>query len=180
MTPEEKRAQQEFLAAKRAELFGAYPEVDRFMRQKSRALRFLLLYVLILNIAKALVIGASPVVLVIGVLMGTGIQAIFLAAGMGTKWRIALILYFLALYQLGSLAATLVNAGVTSWEAFCWAYIDGFSQYPAAILIDLFSVLYALLVLGAAIWLTVPAKSRRLAEQSDTLMQQWKAEAGIR
>ena len=87
----------------------------------------------------------------------------------------AFLLYILVLKDILSAANVLfTQLGIDSFEKFVRAYIDGFRQYPLAITLDFLSWIYMLLVLAAAIWLTLIPKNRELAKQSETLQMQLK------
>lgn len=86
----------------------------------------------------------------------------------------AFVLYFWFFVNAVSLISTLVKQGITSWEAFHWAYVDGFSQYPLAISCDVLSWGFILLLLPTAMWLTLVPANRRMAEESERLNEQLK------
>lgn len=162
----------------RKSLYKDYPDVERFEQKKRKWLLFLLLYSLMLSVTKALVLWqmSKPpiVVLVLGSVIGVGMNLIFLAASMGTKWKIAFILYFWFFYNAFNIVITFVRQGVNSLETFVWMYIDGFFQYPLAVSNDVLSWIFILLLLPTAMWLTLIPANRRMAEQSDTLNEQMK------
>lgn len=185
MTELEKQAaieRQKSLLARRAELYRNHPEAERFMRRKTRQLKFLLLYCFVVTLGRAVLLGMSgetgPVLLVAAVVMGFGMNAIFLAAGMGFKWKLAFLLYGWALYSLWRLFSPVIHPEMGILRALVWACIvlvTSFDAAPAAAVLDLLTVVFYFLVLATAAWLTLPAKNRRLAEECEVLEEQWKA-----
>ncbi len=185
MTGLEKQAaveQQKKLLARRAELYRDHPEAERFMQRRSRQLKFLLLYCFAVTLGRAVLLGTSgeagPVLLIAAVVMGFGMNAIFLAAGMGFKWKLAFLLYGWALYSLWRLFSPVIQPGMGILRGLVWAYIvlvTSFAAAPAAAVLDLLTVVFYFLVLAAAMWLTLPPKNRRLAEEAEALEEQWKA-----
>lgn len=162
----------------RKNLYKDYPEVEKFEKKRSHWLLFLFLYVLTLKIIQAVLLrqmnGTSLGILIPSVFLGVGMQMIFLAAGMHYNWKLAFVLYGWSLYNIARNIFTMIKGGVTSWETFRWAYVEGFSQYPLPIISDFLSWLLLLLVLGTAMWLTLVPANRRKAEQSAKLLAQMK------
>jgi len=185
MTELEKQAaveRQKMLLARRAELYRDHPEAERFMKRKSQRLKFLLLYCFAVTLGRAVLLGTSgeagPVLLIAAVVMGFGMNAIFLAAGMGFRWKLAFLLYGWALYRLWRLFSSVLHPEMGILQGLAWAYIvlvTSFAAAPAAAILDLLTVVFYFLVLAAAVWLTLPAKNRRLAEEAEALEEQWKA-----
>ena len=93
---------------------------------------------------------------------------------MGTKWRMAFILYLWFFYNAYQIATAFLKQGVNSWEAFVEAYVDGFFQYPLAVSSDVLSWIFILLLLPTAMWLTLVPANRKMAEQSDQIYNQMK------
>lgn len=173
----ENKSMQDLYKEYRQSLYRDYPEVDRFEKRKRRWFWFLFLYCLLLGILRAVFLrqmGASLVALVVGTVMGTGMHLIFLAGAMGWRWKVACILYLWFLVNMVNLISTMARQGITSWEAFRWAYVDGFSQYPLAISCDVLSWGFILLLLPTAMWLTLVPANRRMAEESERLNEQLK------
>ncbi len=182
MSPEEVKELQRTYQARRSELYREHPEAERFMKRKSQRLKFLLLYCLGITLGRAVLLGiegeTGPVLLVAAVVMGFGMNAIFLAAGMGFKWTLAFLLYGWALYSLWRLLSPLIQPGADFLVGLVWAFIvvaTSFSAAPAAAVLDLLTVVFFVLVLATAAWLTLPPKNRRLAEECEALEEQWKA-----
>ncbi len=185
MTELEKQAaieRQKNLMARRSELYRNHPEAERFMKRKSQRLKFLLLYCLGITLGRAVLLGiegeTGPVLLAAAVVVGFGMNAIFLAAGMGFKWKLAFLLYGWGLYSLWRLLSPLIQPGADFLVGLVWAFIvvaTSFSAAPAAAVLDLLTVVFFVLVLATAAWLTLPAKNRRLAEEAEALEEQWKA-----
>lgn len=181
MTQLEKReaeARRQEFRARRAELYRDHPEAERFMKAKSRWLKFLLLFCFGLTLGKAVLLrtmnGSGLGVLLFSVLMGFGMNAIFLAAGMGFRWKLAFILYGWALYSLyRSLGPLIREAG--SPARLAEAYRMLWDAAPAAVVLDLLTLAFIILVLLTAAWLTLPPGNRRLAEEAEGLEGQWRA-----
>lgn len=178
MSPEEVEELQRTYQARRAELYRDHPEAEVFLRSKSRVLKFLLLYCLLLSLGKVVLMGMSGVniaVLAVGFLVGFGTNTIFLAAGMGSKWKLTFVLYGWALYNLYRSVDSLAGQGIGSAAELAEAYGALFAAVPAAVVLDLLSWVLIVLVLLTAAWLTQPPKNRRLAEECEALEEQWKA-----
>lgn len=178
MSPEEARELQRTYQARRAELYREHPEAEAFQQSKSRVLKFLLLYCLLLSLGKAVLMGMNGgliAALVVGFLVGFGMNTIFLAAGMGPKWKLAFVLYGWALYNVYRSVDSLAGQGITSTSELAAAYRALFAAVPAAAVLDLLSWVFLVLVLLTAAWLTLPPKNRRLAEECEALEEQWKA-----
>ncbi len=178
MSPEEVKELQRTYQARRAELYREHPEAEAFLQSKSRVLKFLLLYCLLLSLGKAVLVGMNGgfvVALAVGFLVGFGTNAIFLAAGMGPKWKLAFVLYGWALYNLYRSVDSLAGQGIGSVPELAAAYGTLFATVPAVVVLDLLSWVFLVLVLLTAAWLTLPPRNRRLAEECEALEEQWKA-----
>lgn len=164
------RKQREEYRAYRKEVYGEYPEVERFEAMKARMGKCLLLYGLILLLVRVFGLGVP---FARGFFYnGFGIEAIFLLAAMGTKWRMACALYLLAGLHLTSYIGTFTGVGVTSWEAVSRAYPYGSAQHSLAVGANIFSWIYMALILAFAVWLTVVPSHRRYADKADELNQE--------
>lgn len=75
------------------------------------------------------------------------------------------LLYLLALYRLA------YPAGTDQFLPEMIAALSGtdFGQEPLAAAITVCSLLYGLLILAAAMWLTLPPKNKKLAEELEQL-----------
>lgn len=160
-------------------VYADYPQVKQFENRKRRLLTFLLLYLILLNLAKAGVYysmtgGNSLIFILVGVLVGIGPTIIFLLAAMTPKWKISFVLYFPALQLLLQIFSVLSRGGTREITRFIHAYVNGFSQHPFIIGLDILSWLLILLITGTAIWLTAIPKSRAMANQSIDLYEQVK------
>ncbi len=175
---QELQARRQELQARRAELYRDHPEAERFMKAKSGWLKFLLLFCFGLTLGKAVLLrtvnGSGLGVLLFSVLVGFGMNAIFLAAGMGFRRKLAFVLYGWALYSLyRSLGPLMREAG--SLARLAEAYRMLWDASPAAVVLDLLSLAFIVLVLLTAAWLTLPPGNRRLAEEAEGLEGQWRA-----
>jgi len=178
MTELEKRTaaeQRRKFQERRAELYRDHPEAERFMKKKSRLLKFFLLYCLGITLGKAVLLGVvngvSLGTLVIALVVTFGMSAIFLAAGLGFKWKLAFLLYVWALHSLFRLFGS-AREVIGSLPDMVKAH-GALYAVPAAV--DLLNVVFFILVLAAAAWLTLPPENRRLAEEAEALEEQWKA-----
>ncbi|MCI9185608.1 MAG: hypothetical protein HFG61_12260 [Lachnospiraceae bacterium] len=162
----------------RQSLYKDCPQVEVFEKKKRGWFMFLMAFSLALQCTKVLVLWqmARPpiVILLLGGILGLGMNLIFLAASMGTKWRMAFILYLWFFYNAYQIATAFLKQGVNSWEAFVEAYVDGFFQYPLAVSSDVLSWIFILLLLPTAMWLTLVPANRKMAEQSDQIYNQMK------
>lgn len=181
MSPEEIKELQRTYQARRAELYRDHPEAERFMQRKTRRLKFLLLYCFVVTLGRAVLMGMSgetgPVLLTAAVVMGFGMNAIFLAAGMGFQWKLAFLLYGWALYGLWRLFGLAIHPEM-GLRALVWVFIvlvTSFDAAPMVAFLYLLTAVFYFLVLAAAMWLTLPPKNRRLAEECEALEEQWKA-----
>lgn len=166
----------------RNSVYADYPQVKKFEDRKLKILKFLLLFALVLNLAKVWAYstysgtgsGISLLFLLVGTLMGMGPMIIFLLAAMTPKWKIAFVLYFPPFQFLVQIFKTLSRRGMGEIGKFFHAYVNGFSQHPFIISLDILSWLLILMILGTAIWLTLIPKSRELAVQSEELNEKVK------
>lgn len=159
----------------RRTLYAGYPEVERFEKIKRWIALFFLAYCLILFFAKINVAHLPGALAFRQFVTGTGVNLIFIFAALGPNWRVACGLYFLVFWNLVIYIQNFRYAGITSWEAFRWAYLEGFSEYPLHICLDYLTWLLTLLLLILAIWLTLVPANRRMAVKSGELNEQMKA-----
>lgn len=163
----------------RRELYQDHPEAEAFQRAKGRWLKFMLLYCLALQVLKAVAVGqqSGPLwALILGAVIGLGMHAIFLAAGMGPKWKLAWVLYLWGGYHLFLFCRQAVwsqAAGGLSAETVVRAWGVMFRMAPLAALADLFHLVFLVLILLTALWLTALPKSRTLAAEAEPLEEQW-------
>lgn len=168
--------QREEYRAYRKEIYGEYPEVERFEAVKARLGKCLLLYGLILFLVR--VFGLDVPFMRGFFYNGFGIEAIFLFAAMGTKWRVACALYLLVGMHAAAFAGTYAEVGMASWELLSRVYPYGSSQHSLAVGVDIFSGIYLLLILAFAVWLTAVPAHRRYADKADELNQEINAYIG--
>lgn len=156
-------------------LYRPYPQVVRFESRKRRWLGGLLLLCLAVRGA-----GLFRVYMMYGGIGGydllrsitdMGTDLIFLLACMAPKWKLAWVLYLLSLYRL----TDLVRAGMLKPGALAGVFTNGLSQDPLAAAVVAGMLAYVVLVLAAAMWLTLVPKNRALAEQSERLNLELKA-----
>ena len=173
----DREKQQNLCKEYRKSLYRDYPEVDRFEKRKRKWFWFLFFYCLLLWGLRAGILWQrriSPVALALGLVMGIGMHLIILAGAMGPKWKVAFVLYLWFFLNAVNIISSLVRQGLTSWEAFHWAYIEGFVQYPLEISYDLLSWVYLLLLLPTAMWLSLVPAGRWMAEESEKLYEKMK------
>lgn len=137
-----------------------------------------MIFALSINIAKAFwiseVTGKALYLVIISVLIASAPKLIFLLASGHPKWKPAISLFFLGLYEVVMYCKSIIDSGVGSLEMVIKAYVEGFSEYPLATSVDILSWVFTLLVLATAIWLTLVPKNRELSEQSEKLILQLK------
>ncbi len=158
-------------------VYADFPQVKQFEDKKKKRLTFLLLYLILINLAKAGVYsstsgGISLIFILVGVLIGTGPNIIFLLAAMTPKWKISFVLYFPAVQLLLQIFRALSRGGTREITMFINAYVHGFTEYPFIVGLDVLSWLLILLITLTAVWLTAVPKSRELANQSVDLYAQ--------
>lgn len=166
----------------RDSVYADYPQVKKFEDRKYKLLKFLLLFSLIIHLAKIYVYytytgtntGFSLILLLVGTLIGMGPTIIFLLAAMTPKWKIAFVLYFPPLQFFLQVVKFLSRTGMQEIGRFIHAYTSGFFQHPLVISLDILSWLLILMILGTAIWLTLIPESRKLADQSEELNEKVK------
>lgn len=167
--------------AYRKGIYKDYPQVETFERNKKIWAAFLtLIYFVtyVLNIfatikvtrtsATFLGIAISFLVLLGGSLIVFGV---FLMA-MGPKWQLALLLYVIGIGQIISRLYTFVTTGIDSWDKIRSSYIEIFRIFPMAFVADILIVVFTVLILLTAVWLTAFNRNRELAKQSDVLNTQ--------
>lgn len=161
----------------RRELYRDHPEAEAFQRTKSRWLKFMLLYCLVLQALKAVVLGQAGVPLWslgLSAAMGLGMNAIFLAAGMGPQRKLAWVLYLWGGYNLFHLSQSLWKLA-QAWEGgLIQAWGEILHRTPLAALSDLFTLLFVILILLIALWLTAVPRNRVLAAESEPLEALWR------
>lgn len=178
-TKEQQALAREQFASYRKTVYADHPQVERFETIKKRIILFLLFSSFLLLFAKVCfaskTMSISIIAFIPGFLTAFGINAIFLLCAMGPKWKMAFFLYLLILKDILSAVNTLhTQLGIDSFEKLLRIYINSFQQNPLAVGMDVLSWIYILLVLIAAIWLTLIPTSRELAKQSEVLQMQLK------
>ena len=183
LTREQQIRVNEQYKAYRKELYKDYPTVDKFeIHKRIWAFSLTLIYFItavLRNFALRESTGtaAAPAAMVISIffqLCGSMIILGVLFTAMGPRWKYAFLLYVIGIVQLVSYISTFVNGGLNSWDLFLQVYIQGFQYYPVTVIADLFSILYTVLILLTAVWLTAFKHNRELAEQSNALNMQIK------
>lgn len=174
LTKEQRLLVKEQYEEYRAKVYEGHSEVEKFERRKTRWIWFLVVYGIIIK-GIAVFVGNGGITfgnLIVFVFASMGMSTIFLLAAMGPKWRLAIGLYLLVFWNLATFNRELAQVGITTCEKFVKALEQGFRRYPLAICADILSWIYILLVLLTAIWLTLVAHNRELAEQSEELHTQ--------
>ena len=150
-------------------LYNEYPQAMRFEQSKKRLAQILMLLCLAVHLSDlyrtGTAAGAVTGYQILKTLCSMGAEMIFLLAAMGPRRQLAPMLYLLGLYRLVFLGST--DFFLT--EALTTLSQTGFQQEPLAAAITLCAILYGLLVLAAALWLTLVPKNKILAEQSEQL-----------
>lgn len=174
LTPNQQKLVKEQYEEYRAKVYEGHSEVEKFERRKTRWICFLVIYGIVLK-GVAVFVGNEGITfgnLIMFVLASVGINTIFLLAAMGPKWRLAIGLYLLVFWNLVTFYNEMAQVGITTFAIFMRALEEGVKRYPMLICADIFSWIYVLLILLTAIWLTLVAHNRELAEQSEELHTQ--------
>ncbi|MEY8339491.1 hypothetical protein AALB16_15990 [Lachnospiraceae bacterium 62-35] len=160
--------------AYRQSLYDQYPEVDRFVKRKSRFLSLLLIICLIQNFTTVLglkiTMEASIGVFIMAALVRIGTQLIFILAAMTPRWQISLGLYIMAVDRIANyirqLLPHLENYSIQDIFNANQAIIARWPWMGFAIILE---PVLPVLTLFTAMWLTIPAKNRRYAEKSEEI-----------
>ncbi len=178
LTKEQQGQVKEQYKAHRSKIYEAYPQVERFEKNKKRWIGFLILMRLFLLVVVSCVQGQAmqgPLGLVIlGLIIGVAPSLIILVVAMAPKWQLACALYLLAAQQIMNFVNMLSEIGIRSLGDFVWSVSNGFRQNPFLISLDVISWIYVLLLLLTAVWLTLIPRNRALAKQSEELVAQLK------
>lgn len=178
ITKEQQEQVKEQYKAYRSKIYGEYPQVERFEKNKKRWIGFLILMRLFLLMVTGYVQEQAmqgPIgLLIIGLILGVLPSLLILSLALAPKWQFACILYLLAAQQIMNFINMLSEIGIRSLGDFVWSVSEGFRQNPFLISLDVISWIYVLLILLTAIWLTVLPRSRKLAGQSEELVAQLK------
>lgn len=168
--------------AYKAEVYRNYPEAARFEKNRRGWTVFILLFYLVTAIMRGcarLTLGVygnvGIVPMIIGVLAGylIGASLVFVSI---ERSKITVLLYVIGLAQLVSYMWSFSKAGIDTWEMFVQTNISGFQYYPLSVMANILSIIYSLLLLLTAVWLTAIKRNRKLAEQVDTLNERIKKE----
>lgn len=164
-------------------LYNEYPQAARFERSKRKFAQILMLLCLAAHLSclyqTVMASGAVTGYDLLKTLTAMGTDMIFLLAAMGPRRRLAPMLYILALYRLfypGS-ANHFLPEMITALSG------TGFGQAPLAAAAAACSLLYGLLILAAALWLTLVPKNKKPAEELEQLhlkLQQFMAEHPVK
>lgn len=151
----------------REKVYGEYPEVGRFWKNKKRVIGFLLIYCLVHNFAMSFTVTAgrgSAAAIILGTIVRIAPDLIFLLAAMGRGWKIALCLYLLGLYRLIDCLQAIREVGEMYSGGVLWIFRSIFENSVWMGIITLCQFLYPVLILSAAVWLTLIPRNRELGE----------------
>ena len=165
----------------RKEVYKDYPQVEAFERNKKRWALLLTLMYFITAVLRTFAYGEAEGIS--GISMSIVISIFFQLFGcliilgvflmsMGSKWKLAFLLYVYGIVQLIPNILIFLNGKINSSEMFRRVYIEGFKYYPMTVIADLLSTVYIVLILLTAVWLTAFKQNRELAKQSDVLNTQ--------
>ena len=167
----------------RDSLYQEYPQAARFERSKRKLTQILLLLCLAVHLSgfcqTAAAAGAVTGYDALKSFTAMGTDMILLLAATGPRRRLAPALYLLSLYRLvypGS-ANRFLPEMIAALSGTDWG------QKPLTIAVTVCSLLYGLLVLAAAIWLTLVPKNRKPAEQVEQIflkLQQFTADHPVK
>lgn len=150
-------------------LYDEYPQAVRFERSKRRIAQILMLLCLALHLSFLYQTGSAYGGItgyeILRTAAAAGTEIIFLLAAMGPRRRLAPMLYLLALYRL------VYPAGENQFppKLITAFFGTGLEQEPLMIVLAACSLLYGLLILAAAMWLTLVPKNKKAAEASEQL-----------
>lgn len=162
----------------RKEVYKNYPRLEMFEQNKKIWAFFLTLVYFItygltilatieVNRESATMLGivVSFLVLIGG---STIVLSVFLVA-MGSKWKLAFLLYVIGIGQIIIRIYTFIGSGIDSWDKFWLGYSEGFRIHPAVFGADILAMVFNVFILLTAVWLTAFKRNRKLAELSDAL-----------
>lgn len=155
---------------KRRQVFSQYPELDRFVTIKRNLFIVLTIYSVVIRFINLVVVSGqnqNPLYFLIFV-VGCIIQIGILGVVTGSNWRLAIVVYLWAFYNIAVVANGLYQNGI-SFTAYLSSIVESFQSMPMEVVAACLSLVYMLLVLLLAIWLTLVPKNRRLAEQQTRL-----------
>lgn len=165
MAPEEYKA-------KRKQVFSQYPELNRFVTIKHNLFIVLAIYLVVIRLMALIIISGQdqkPLYFVL-FLAGCLFQIGVLGLVMGSSWKAATVVYLWVFYNIGILANGLYQNGITFFD-YLSSYAVRFEYMPMEIVVGSLELVYVLLMLLLAMWLTLVPKNRRLADQQTLLAQ---------
>lgn len=150
-------------------LYHEYPQAARFEQSKRRFAQILMLLCFALHLSFFYQTGSASGGVtgyeILRTVTAAGTEIIFLLAAMGPRRRLAPLLYLLALYRLAYPA----GGDRILPETIAALSETGFGQKPLSTAIAVCSLLYGLLILATAMWLTLVPKNKTAAEESEQL-----------
>lgn len=182
LTKEQQASVREQYNAYRAEVYKDYPEADRFEKNRRTCAGFIVIFYLVTAIFRRYVQIVSGYYgevnmgsVVIGTLAGClfGAALIFVSV---ERRQLTVLLYIIGLVQLVSYLRSFSEAGLDFWTTVVQSYTQGFRYAPMVILSDMVSIIYTILLLLIAVWLTAFKRNRELAEQVEILNEKIKKE----
>lgn len=182
ITKEEYKLQKQWYEESRDKIYENHPQVRKFETSKKRWILFLLLYGLLLTLAKLYVLSevlGISILLFISSITSFAPILIFLLCALG-QWKQALPLYLLSTLSLVQLVYLFFNGEFSSLNHFVQTFIGGFLEYPIQTSLDFLSLAYSVLILITAIHLTLFRKNRELSVQSALLLSQVKEAVAAR
>ncbi len=151
----------------REKVYGEYPEVERFWKNKKRVIGFLLIFCLVHNFAVSITAtgGDTGMAVIFGTVIRIAPDLIFLLAAMGRGWKIDLCLYLLGLYRLIDCLQAIWEVGEMYSGGVLWIFGSIFENSVWMGIIAVCQFLYPVLILLAAVWLTLIPKNRELGAE---------------
>lgn len=165
MAPEEYKA-------KRKQVFSQYPELNRFVTIKHNLFIVLAIYLVVIRLIELVIVSGQNqkpwyfVLFLSGCLFQVGV----LGAVMGSNWRLAAAIYLWVFYNIAIVANGLYQNGTTFFD-YLSSYVEMFGYRPMQAAGASLELVYVLLMLLLAMWLTLVPKNRRLADQQTLLAQ---------
>lgn len=182
LTREQQPIVREQYLAYKAEVYKDYPDEARFEKNRHRWAVFVLQFYLVTAITRScawIVFGAYDGIgiglFVISAFAGYSIGALLINTFINRS-KLTVLLYVIGLAQLVSYMRSFSKVGIDSWEMLVKTNLSGFKDYPLSVIANILSVIFSLLLLLTAIWLTAFRRNRELAEQVEMLNDKIKKE----
>lgn len=155
---------------KRKQVFAQYPELGRFVIVKERlfcCFSVLIVAIEFLRLLSTLKTGPNPMYFM-AFLVGCIFQVAVLAVVTSSNWKFALLLYLWFFYNIAVFVSSMYQYSM-SFSDILSNFEMLFQRIPVVAFAECLSIVYVLLLLPLAIWLTLVPKNRRLADRQRQL-----------